>query len=263
MLTPLQLAALFADLLPSSGLLHPPQLIFLSEVGHAPPRAPRHYTLMTTGDPPQVAPRGPGRGVGLYALVHVSVLPRVLCDPCSDSRCLWLRVRGGAGAAGDLFVGGVYLPPFGSPQWRAPGSDAAAAFDALRDQTLSLQARGRVLLMGDFNARLGTMPDIQPGADTLLARAAGGPRATSLDPSIPASRAAAEGTRNAFGSLLINTLCLPTASVILNGRAPSGAGRNDVCTYTGPPPARATSCVDYAIADPRLYPSVRSFEILA
>ena len=147
-----------------------------------------------------MAPRGPGRGVGLYALVHVSVLPRVLCDPCSDSRCLWLRVRGGAGAAGDLFVGGVYLPPFGSPQWRAPGSDAAAAFDALRDQTLSLQARGRVLLMGDFNARLGTMPDIQPGADTLLARAAGGPRATSLDPSIPASRAAAEGTRNAFGS---------------------------------------------------------------
>jgi hypothetical protein len=71
-----------------------------------PPAVPPGYRLIGASDPPAAAPRSAGRGVGLYALVHESIVTLVSREPATSARCLWLRVRRGAGPATDLFVDG-------------------------------------------------------------------------------------------------------------------------------------------------------------
>lgn len=146
----------------------------------------------------------------------------------ADRHCLWLRLRGGGRRGGtddggDVFLGGAYLPPEKSPAWRGGADAAQAAFEGLRDATLALQQRGRVLLMGDFNAHTGSLADVAPPADALLGATGAAALAASAW-GVPSERHNPDAaTVNPFGRWLVEELCLPTACVILNGRAP-GAG---------------------------------------
>ena len=194
--------------------------------------------------------------------MHHSVASRVLLEGPSSSRlCLWLRVRAGAGAGEDLFIGGIYLPPTNSNSWGGAAGTPTQAFATLRNHTLAFQARGRALLMGDFNARVGCRRDIQPAVEELLARTGGGPDAVSLG--VPAERRTLDTTPpNQFGKLLLDSLCLPTGLVLLNGRAPATVTANDGWTFEPTGAHAGRSCVDYALADPRLYSRVQSFDLL-
>ena len=62
---------------------------------------------------------------------------------------VWMKVRGGRGRS-DLYVGCVYMPT---------DSTSVAAVDAgyvrLKEDVLSFRQKGKVVLLGDFNARVG------------------------------------------------------------------------------------------------------------
>ena len=63
-------------------------------------------------------------------------------------RSVWMKVRGGRGKE-------VYMPTEGS---------AAAViedgYERLREDVLEYQQKGRVVLLGDFNARVGKSTDV-------------------------------------------------------------------------------------------------------
>lgn len=100
------------------------------------------------GDP---RPDAPGHGLGFFVRhcglrTQVSVgLPDATC-----MQCLWLRVRG-AGRTPDLYVGNVYLPVAGA----ATLAEYREALAALLHDTHLYSSMGEVVLMGDFNTRLG------------------------------------------------------------------------------------------------------------
>lgn len=196
--------------------------------------------------------------MGLVAYVS-SALARTTCVELQTPHTLWLRARGGAGADGDLFLCAVYLPPRTSRTWARGNASAAlaAAFAALRDQILQFQQHGRVLILGDFNARTGTLSDSHPEAAELLAAVSGDTPTTG---SAPTERSSADTRADASGGLLIDTVCLPTACVIVNGRAPhtQSAAFTYETTRSGRP---LRSCLDYCIVDATAFPHVSSFKI--
>ena len=237
-------------------------VIFIGEAGHHPPPPPPGYHRVGAARPPAGAPRGSGRGRGLFAFVRDSLASRCSIE-ASSGRALWLRVRAGAGAAGDLFLCGAYMPPEGGEGWA--GSAPEAAFEALRAQVLQYQQQGLVLLLGDFNAKTGREPDVRPDADGLL-ELVGLAGATPAAMGIPLARDSPDqAPPDRFGKLLIDTLCLPCACVILNGRTPaSPTCSNNGWTREHERAGRLEqSCIDYAVADARLFPHVSSFDILA
>jgi exonuclease III len=92
-------------------------------------------------------PAAANRGLGFFVRECSQLRARVsvgLLD-ATCTHCLWLRIAGGA-AAPDLYIGNVYLPTAGQP---APFS---AALAALQTDTQAYASRGKVVLLGDFNA---------------------------------------------------------------------------------------------------------------
>jgi hypothetical protein len=242
-------------------------VLFLAEVGATLAPSLPGYVRVDGAMAAARSARGCGRGTGLCALVR-----RPLAGSCrleqADQHCMWLRLRRGArgrgsgvGSDDDIFIGGAYFPPATSVAWRGADGAAQAAFEGLRDTILALQQRGRVLLFGDFNAHTGSLADVAPPADDVL-RAAG---AAALAPSawgVPAGRLNPDrASPTAFGRWLVERVCLPTACVILNGRAP-GAGGPLWTLTTRRADCLVRSCIDYALADARLYSRVAAFNIL-
>jgi hypothetical protein len=94
---------------------------------------------------------GQGRGLGFFIRHSLTVggqitvgLPDATC-----LSCLWLRVRG-AGSVPDLYIGCVYLPSTNHSV--TSFSDALAKLQA---DTILYSGCGEVVLLGDFNARVG------------------------------------------------------------------------------------------------------------
>ena len=143
--------------------LFPPNsqpILLFCETGPSPPRP------TTTTAPALSLARRPSRAwVGELASLCMSPTPALLPVVTLEREtphCLWLRVTGGAGGGGDLFVGAVYIPPEPSPHWEGDNERRRDAFTALRDDILSFQPHGRVLLLGDFNAHAGSLADTIP-----------------------------------------------------------------------------------------------------
>lgn len=233
-------------------------LLLLSEVGHrAPPVLPGYQRFGAYQ--PAAAPRGAGRGLGRYVYVRNALSGR--CRLVSTSLlCHWVLVRDGAGPSTDLYLGCVYVPPQSSPQWGGAAEAAAAGWAQLRSQIVAYQQLGRVLLLGDFNARVGAMSDVHPGGDELLQEFG----AAGLAPTchgVPAARAALEGEpANPFGSILVG-MCLSTGCVILNGRAPGPPGQPAWTFERVRGGVAQRSCVDYGIVDARAFSLITSFEV--
>ena len=199
------------------------------------------------------APRGGGKGKGLFVYVRDSVSCRLVAE--SDV-CMWVCIRSPWPASPPLYLGAVYLPPAASPSWAEGGP--SLSLEGLRDQILQFQSDGRVLLLGDFNAHVGPLSDTHPEADILLANL---PEAVAL-PSrwgVPAARETPPGARtDALGRALVDTICLSTGCVLLNGRAPSAAPGAGWTFQRG----LHCSCIDYGIIDARAYTCVSDFSII-
>ena len=94
-------------------------------------------------------------GEGLLVAVRRQLHVRVQ-DWASDDTSLWVKLSF-AGRPVPLFVAACYLPTAGSPLLRH--TSILDRLAALEDRLASACPAGHVLLAGDFNARVGTLPD--------------------------------------------------------------------------------------------------------
>jgi len=156
---------------------------------------------------------------------------------------IWLEL---AGTETPWMIGCSYLPPQrsgGCPR------DIAGWFDRLAEDVTTARSRGRVLLAGDFNSRVGEISDQPPpmgrGDDLAESAETVGPR-TSCDSVV-----------NGHGRALI-AMCHATGLRIVNGRV------------AGDCPAQATShgtsgdgcsVVDLILACPQLLPQVETLSV--
>ena len=95
--------------------------------------------------------RGEG-GVGFLVseplLDDVTIIKKVKCN-----ETIWLRIRIRKGT--DLYIGCVYLPTQGNVK-----HICTDRFNLLEEDICMFQSKGRVLLLGDFNARVGKSNDL-------------------------------------------------------------------------------------------------------
>jgi exonuclease III len=130
---------------------HALDVVAVQETGEGGRRIVRGDTYYKWYTDPRQAAEGQGLGFfvrqcGLAASVAVG-LPQATCQ-----HCLWMRVDG-AGRTPHLYIANVYLPVQG-----AAGTTSAtyrSALDALLQDTLQFATLGEVILLGDFNTRLG------------------------------------------------------------------------------------------------------------
>ena len=93
-----------------------------------------------------------GGGVGF--LVHSSLVHAVsVADTTGAQEVMWLIVDGSSREAAPLVLASVYLPC--NAQTRAEQDTCARAFELLEADVVHFQQKGRVVLLGDFNGRVG------------------------------------------------------------------------------------------------------------
>lgn len=162
--------------------------------------------------------------------------------------CMWLRLEG-ALPSGPVFLGLVYLPPGASNPYLDPD-----ALELLDQDVSEASALGTVILSGDFNARTGTAPDVDPCSvdPSLLDDRSADPRTLALAP-----RASPDRVLDARGKALLE-FCRAASLVIANGRLPGNSGTT--------PTSRGikdigTSVVDYFLVPPAVLPVFERLEV--
>jgi hypothetical protein len=86
-------------------------------------------------------------GVGF--LVSLALVPEVqIVDSVLHPESVWLQLRGHRGQR-ELYLGCVYMPPVAA-------NVEEKHYDALLDDVAGFQRRGQVMVLGDFNARVGS-----------------------------------------------------------------------------------------------------------
>ena len=93
--------------------------------------------------------RGEG-GVGF--LVRECLVDEV--EFISQVRYVWMKVRGGRGREA-LYIGCVYMPTDSNSV-----SVMDSVYEQLKEDVLSFKQKGRVVLLGDFYARVGKSVDV-------------------------------------------------------------------------------------------------------
>ena len=177
--------------------------------------------------------RGPGRAVSLWRL---------------GVNHMWVRVEGIL-PAGPALVCVVYLPPRDDNRHFDP-----AVFETLQREVHEAASLGSVFVVGDFNARTGVLPDLDPGVldPSLLAGRSSNPRESGL-----AARRSPDTTVNNRGYQLLQ-FCRDASLTILNGRVPGNS--EDVPTSRGSR-ADGRAVVDYLLTPPALLPLFTSLTV--
>ena len=94
-------------------------------------------------------PRVGRRKGGVGFLVLNALLPEVeVCTGATHPESLWLCVAGHRGER-SLYVGCVYMPPVAV-------AEEERQWAALMEDILAFQEKGQVVVLGDFNARVGS-----------------------------------------------------------------------------------------------------------
>ena len=127
------------------------------------------------------------------------------------------------------------------------------AFARLRDDLIDYKSVGPVFLFGDFNARVGTLADVDTNVESILdSMSLNGDEAVSQH--VPSGRQNQDtGVADSFGKMLVAQCCIEAGCVLLNGRAPGD--EQGACT-------RQSHCLDYGIASMAGYSVVRAFKVL-
>ena len=95
-----------------------------------------------------------GLGGGFGFLVHSSLVRDVsVADTTGAQEAMWLIVDGSCREAAPLILASVYLPC--NPNSAVLKEKCARAFELLEADLVRFQQKGRVVLLGDFNGRVG------------------------------------------------------------------------------------------------------------
>ncbi len=143
----------------------------------------------------------------------------------------------------NIYIGAVYIPPEGSPYFDN-------TFSILEKDISQLSTDGQILLMGDFNARVGHLKDYVPHDDTDHI-----PLPSDYSPDLPLPRNSMDVKTNHHGDELLN-LCKGNSLRILNGRIVGDLLGH--CTCYQP---FGSSVVDYALADTQALKQINSLQI--
>ena len=176
--------------------------------------------------------RGSG-GVGV--LIKESMFNRFSIDTV-DKRyedILWISCTQIDNPDNVIFICVCYLPPAASSR----GDRSHDVFDILRSQCLKYQDKGKILICGDFNARIGSLNDLPNSASTNL------PQRRVIDTTI-----------NSHGKQLVNFL-IDCNMITLNGRSCNDNDNFTVISTTG------KSVVDYALVQVEQFQTFSNFEV--
>eukprot|EP00245_Coleochaete_scutata_P003922 TRINITY_DN159_c0_g2_i4.p1 TRINITY_DN159_c0_g2~~TRINITY_DN159_c0_g2_i4.p1 ORF type:complete len:1129 (+),score=206.75 TRINITY_DN159_c0_g2_i4:285-3671(+) len=203
----------------------------------------------TAYDLPRSAKREGGRaGGGLAILVkgEISDCVAVVKESACGTR-LWIKISHKEEQGGDMFVCLCYLPPTGAEFFKMFRIKEDDFFQELMEEVADFMRRGRVMVVGDLNARVGELPDflaVEEEGDVMEEVInegwAGLPHRTSQD-----------GVVNARGRNLLD-FCKTTGMGILNGRAKGDESGAFTC-QTG----AGSSVVDYVLTDYDLWSCVQ------
>jgi hypothetical protein len=181
--------------------------------------------------------RGGGKGEGICVLVR-DTIPSQLIKHTRHST--WVQLGQGERK---VVVGGAYVHPDTSRVWSRvtdmdPTDAKEAAFASLREDILELKGLGPLVLLGDFNARVGALPDIDDTVQSILdSMSLAGDEVISQH--IPTHRQHQDTSpADAFGRLLVEQCCIEAGCILLNGRAPGD--EHGACT-------RGLHCLDYGL----------------
>ncbi len=135
-------------------------------------------------------------------------------------------------------IGVCYVPPETTLASQPDGRPAQLRFQALTERLLVATAQGHAVLAGDFNARVGSLPD---------------PWVADMGDSIPPQVQNADSTVNAHGRKLVR-LCADSAMILCTGRTladtpaqPTFKARTNT----------VASRLDHVLVDPDLFSSIQ------
>jgi hypothetical protein len=178
-------------------------------------------------------------GTALLVKPHLLPYIEILKGDCPG--VLWFKIK--QEYCGSPFVGGiVYIPPENSPY------SNITLFDSLEnDLTQFDQTNFTICLLGDFNARSGSISDVPLELDVSTEN-------VPCDIGISTERVSQDKTVNKYGKILVE-LCKNMGMHIANGRC--GKDQN-----IGSVTCKGVSLVDYIIMSPDLFSNVCGFEVL-
>ena len=184
-------------------------IIAIQETRLMPHKHPRwlqeHPDFAVTSIPSESAKRG----TGLLLLHRRNLQPTIWAITTTPYLSIWLCISSSVtGLHDDLIVAGVYVPPC---RQRAEQREMWAA---LSSQAKSASKAGLLVLMGDFNARLGELNDL---ASPVRWRARFPNDAGIVRP--PARQSGTDAATNSYGYELAG-ICREYFIVPLTGRAP-------------------------------------------
>jgi len=158
----------------------------------------------------------------------------VLCDRIEHG-VVWLRVESPRQPKKGVYVAFVYLPPQASTYYhQVEGMSYDEHFLKLQQDIMMFQSKGRVVLMGDFNARIGVMNEWDLLDPHILRH---------YDKQGVCNRKSNDKVHNSSGKRLIS-LCEDTGMFVMNGRSLSDV--NGLITFRSLK-GKGQSVIDYAV----------------
>lgn len=167
-------------------------------------------------------------GEGLLVAVkrHTAYSAQLLS---ADESSVWVKIQHVSHEQRVLFVSAVYLPPQGSRQLQQ--RSLQDRLDDLATTAAAAAEIGDVLMGGDFNARVGSIPD----------------GATLLQSSLPAVRGVSDDEDNSHGAAVIR-VCEQSGLVLCTGRIQGDL--EALPTFKARSNTRATR-IDHVLASPQ------------
>lgn len=146
---------------------------------------------------------------------------------------IWLKVTNTTSDSDQaLYICAIYMPPLNSPYYDE------LSFGNLHSEILEFQAKGSILLCGDFNARTGRELDYicSEGDNHIFGR-------NIINTDFPLTRESFDTVVNKSGRQLLQ-MCKNLGLYIINGRTHGDSlGRSTYCSHLG------NSVIDYCITD--------------
>ncbi len=189
---------------------------------------------------------------GVAVLVKTELLRFIKREPCLHEGSIWLKLDKTLwGNNRDVYLGAMYLPPEYSSY---STNNILNEWDIIEKEISLFQAKGPVLLCGDFNSRTAADEDYirNDARDDFINL----PHCYIPDNPDILARSYLDATRNNYGKKLID-LCIGRGLLIINGRTQGDLFGNFTCLkYNG------CSTVDYNIISKECISYVKSFKVL-
>lgn len=186
---------------------------------------------------------------GIAVLVKESFRNACKFDPLSDSDVIWVRVQKQiTKLSSDLFIAFVYLPPSNSSYGKVHGNEI---LQKLEKHIEYFSCRGKVVISGDFNARVGDNNDFLAKEDEPHLPMPHDGLYEFILPRVSHDRK----NVNQYGKWLVD-LCIDNQMYILNGRTLGDLSGKFTCHTP-----RGSSVVDYFISSNSLSNEILSMNV--